>query len=58
LIEAIHAAGYRNYTGFRRCANVVYLGHYHPDFQTVIARLNTTLSPRVGARRSTVSSPP
>ena len=42
MIDAIHAAGYRNYTGFRRGAHVVYFGHYYPDFRTVIARINAT----------------
>jgi L-rhamnose mutarotase len=42
MIEAIHTAGYRDYTGFRRGAHVVYVGHYYPDFGTVIDRINAT----------------
>lgn len=42
LLEAIAAAGYRDYTGFRRGAHVVYVGRYYPDFDTVIERINTT----------------
>ena len=42
LLEAIAAAGYRDYTGFRRGAQVVYFGHYYPDFESVIARINAT----------------
>ncbi len=42
LIEAIAASGYRNYSGFRRGNHVVYYGEYHPDFDTVIARMGET----------------
>ena len=42
LLEAIAEAGYRDYTGFRRDAHVVYFGRYYPDFETVIARINAT----------------
>jgi L-rhamnose mutarotase len=42
MLEAIAEAGYRNYTGFRRGPHVVYFGHYYPDFQTVIDRVNAT----------------
>jgi L-rhamnose mutarotase len=42
MIEAIAEAGYRDYTGFRRGAHVVYYGRYYPDFQTVIDRINAT----------------
>ncbi len=42
MIEAIAEAGYRDYTGFRRGAHVVYCGRYHPDFATVIDRINQT----------------
>ena len=42
MLEAIAAAGYREYTGFRRGAQVVYFGHYYPDFESVIARINAT----------------
>lgn len=39
MIEAIAAAGFRNYTGFRRGAHVVYYGEYHPDMPTVFGRM-------------------
>ena len=42
MIEAIAEAGYRDYTGFRRGAHVVYYGRYYPDFETVIERINAT----------------
>ena len=42
MLEAIADAGYRNYTGFRRGAHVVYVGDYYPDFDTVIERINAT----------------
>jgi L-rhamnose mutarotase len=42
MLEAIAEAGYRDYTGFRRGAHVVYVGRYYPDFQTVIERINAT----------------
>jgi L-rhamnose mutarotase len=42
MIEAIAEAGYRDYSGFRRGAHVVYVGDYYPDFDTVIARINAT----------------
>ena len=42
MLEAIAEAGYRDYTGFRRGAHVVYVGRYYPDFQTVIGRISDT----------------
>ncbi len=42
MLEAIAEAGYRDYTGFRRGAHVVYCGRYYPDFDTVIGRINAT----------------
>ena len=42
MLQAIADAGYRNYTGFRRGAQVVYVGDYYPDFETVIACINGT----------------
>lgn len=49
LMAAIEASGYRNYHGFRRGAHVVYYGEYHPDFDTVIAKMGQTdVSPRWG----------
>ena len=42
MLEALAAAGYRDYSGFRRGAQVVYVGDYFPDMQTVIERINAT----------------
>ncbi len=42
MLEAIAEAGYRDYTGFRRGAQVVYFGRYYPDFETVIGKINAT----------------
>ena len=42
MLRAIAEAGCRDYTGFRRGAHVVYVGHYYPDFDTVIDRINAT----------------
>lgn len=42
MLEAIAEAGYRDYSGFRRGAHVIYVGRYYPDFQTVIDRVNAT----------------
>ncbi len=39
MIDAIAAAGYRNYSGFRRGNQVVYYGEYYPDIETVSARM-------------------
>jgi len=39
MMAAIEAAGYRNYTGFRRGGSVVYYGEYYPDIETVSARM-------------------
>ena len=42
LIEAIEASGFRNYTGFRRGAHVVYYGEFYPDMATVFAKMGAT----------------
>jgi L-rhamnose mutarotase len=42
LLEAIAASGYANYSGFRRGNHVVYYGEYHPDFDSVVARMGRT----------------
>jgi L-rhamnose mutarotase len=42
MIQAIHEAGYRDYSGFRRGAHVVYVGRYHPDMPTVLRRIAET----------------
>jgi L-rhamnose mutarotase len=39
MMAAIEAAGYRNYSGFRRGGSVVYYGEYYPDIETVSARM-------------------
>ena len=39
MMAAIEASGYRNYSGFRRGASVVYYGEYYPDIETVSARM-------------------
>lgn len=39
MIDAIAKAGFRNYSGFRRGAQVVYYGEYHPDMATVFGRM-------------------
>lgn len=40
MMAAIEASGFRNYTGFRRGAHVVYYGEFHPDMATVFARMS------------------
>ncbi len=42
LMEAIVAAGFRNYSGFRRGPHVVYYGEYYPDMATAFARIGET----------------
>jgi L-rhamnose mutarotase len=42
MMEAIHDAGFRNYSGFRRGAHVVYYGEYYPDMDTVFGRMADT----------------
>ena len=39
LIEALAASGFRDYSGFRSGAHVVYYGEYYPDMPTVFARM-------------------
>ncbi len=39
MMAAIEASGFRDYTGFRRGAHVVYYGEYYPDVATVFARM-------------------
>jgi L-rhamnose mutarotase len=39
LMTAIEASGFRNYSGFRRGAHVVYYGEFYPDMRTVLARM-------------------
>jgi L-rhamnose mutarotase len=42
MVAALEDAGYRNYSGFRRGAHVVYYGEYYPDMATVLARIGVT----------------
>jgi L-rhamnose mutarotase len=42
MMAAIHDAGFRNYSGFRRGAHVVYYGEYYPDMATVFGRIGQT----------------
>jgi L-rhamnose mutarotase len=42
MMAAIHDAGFRNYTGFRRGAHVAYYGEYYPDMDTVFGRIGGT----------------
>ena len=42
MMAAIDEAGFRNYTGFRRGAHVVYYGEYYPDMATVFGRIGAT----------------
>ncbi|MEZ4595748.1 MAG: L-rhamnose mutarotase [Chloroflexota bacterium] len=42
MLEAIARSGYANYSGFRRGNHVVYYGEYHPDMDTVGARMAAT----------------
>jgi L-rhamnose mutarotase len=39
MIAALAESGYRNYSGFRRGAQVVYYGEYYPDIETVSQRM-------------------
>ena len=57
MIEALEAAGFRNYTGFRRGAHVVYYGEFYPDMETVFGEDGaTSRSTPAGARPSRGSS--
>lgn len=42
MMAAIHDAGFRNYTGFRRGGSVVYYGEYYPDMETVFGKIGET----------------
>jgi L-rhamnose mutarotase len=39
MLAAIEASGFRNYTGFRRGAHVVYYGEFYPDMETVFTKM-------------------
>ena len=41
LMEAIEASGFRNYTGFRRGAPVIYDGEFYPDMASVFGKMAT-----------------
>jgi L-rhamnose mutarotase len=43
LLTAIRDAGFRNYSGFRRGAHVVYYGEFYPDMATAFARIGRTV---------------
>ena len=40
MIAALDAAGFRNYTGFRRGNHVVYYGEFVPDLETAMQRMD------------------
>jgi L-rhamnose mutarotase len=40
MVAALDAAGFRNYTGFRRGNHVVYYGEFVPDLETCMARMD------------------
>lgn len=42
MMEAIVDSGFRNYSGFRRGAQVVYYGEFHPDMATVFGKIGQT----------------
>jgi len=42
MMAAIHDAGFRNYTGFRRGGSVVYYGELYPDLPSVLASIGRT----------------
>ena len=42
MMQAIHDAGFRNYSGFRRGGHVVYYGEYYPDMDTVFGKIAQT----------------
>lgn len=42
MMAAIHHAGFRNYSGFRRGGSVVYYGEYYPDMETVFGKIGQT----------------
>jgi len=42
MIAALGAAGFHNYTGFRRGSHVVYYGEFHPDMATAVATIGAT----------------
>ncbi len=41
MMQAIVDTGFRNYSGFRRGAHVVYYGEFHPDMATVFGKIGT-----------------
>ena len=42
MMAAIEEAGFRNYSGFRRGASVVYYGEFYPDMPTVFGKIGQT----------------
>jgi L-rhamnose mutarotase len=42
MMQALEETGFRNYSGFRRGAHVVYYGEFHPDMDTAFAKISAT----------------
>ena len=42
MVEALRANGFRNYSGFRRGAHVVYYGEFYPEMATAFGRMGET----------------
>lgn len=42
MMKAIHDTGFRNYSGFRLGASVVYYGEFYPDMATVVGKIAET----------------
>ena len=42
MMEALVASGFRNYSGFRRGAHVVYYGEFYPDMPRVFGKMAET----------------
>ncbi len=42
MMRALDAAGFHNYTGFRRSSQVVYYGEFHPDMPTAVGAIGAT----------------
>lgn len=42
MMSALDAAGFHNYSGFRRGSHVVYYGEFYPDMATAVATIGST----------------
>lgn len=42
MMAALDAAGFHNYSGFRRGSHVIYYGEFHPDMTTAVAAIGAT----------------